>query len=245
MRNRTLFPLLILYLIVSGCAGTFNATRYTDAQTAAAAFNWGEPIASDDFNGDVLGSSWHVYDSPGHGGNGIRSPKQATVNGGQLTVTGLPDGTTAGMAWQVDKRYGRWEVRMKAPAGCGCYHPVLILWPDANDFPVGGEVDFAEVFDSDRQEVNFFLHYGANNDQIKATQQKDVTKWHNYAVEWTPDHITGFIDGKPWFTTSDKEKFPPRAMHLTMQLDWFPGDGAAPEANFMHVDWVKFYKVTY
>jgi beta-glucanase (GH16 family) len=242
MCRQASLSLLFLALGVIGCGSVSRSADTAADQTAASAFNWGDPIMIDEFDGSELGSHWNVYDSPGHAGNGLRSPDQAAVDDGLLTITGTAAGTTAGMAWQPGQMYGRWEVRMRAAAGCGCYHPVLILWPDANDFPVGGEVDFAEVFAADRQEVNFFLHFSERNDQIKATQEIDVTEWHNYAVEWTADHVTGFIDGRQWFTTGDAEKLPPRPMHLTIQLDWFPGDGDASEGATMEVDWVRIYE---
>jgi len=208
--------------------------------TAAERYGWTNLVSSEDFDGAELGPSWAIYDGPGHAGNGVRSPEQVTVGNGVVRITGTPDGTTAGMAWLPGQLHGRWEARARFPAGCGCYHPVLILWPDAEDFPVGGEVDYAEVFDPARQELNFFLHYGPDNLQMHGGTQVDMTQWHHFAVEWTSDHVTGFVDGEPFFHTDRGETLPPGAMHQVLQLDWFPDDGARDGA-VMEVDWVRQY----
>lgn len=47
-----------------------------------------------------------------------------------------------------------------------------------------------------------------------------MTKWHHYAVEWTPTHITGYIDGTTWFRSGNRGHLPQVRMHATLQLDW-------------------------
>ena len=69
----------------------------------------------------------------------------------------------------------------------------------------------------------------------------DATQWHNWAVEWTPDHIAAFVDGKQWWRTDKPEALPPGPMHLCIQLDWFPKSGAAVQTSHMYVDWVRQY----
>jgi hypothetical protein len=61
-------------------------------------------------------------------------------------------------------------------------------------------------------------------------------------VEWTPTHVAAFVDGKEWWRTTDVDILPPRAMHLCVQLDWFPDSGKGEVAeSHMYVDWVKQY----
>ena len=133
---------------------------------------------------------------------------------------------------------------MKAPAGDDTYNALMLLWPDNEDWPVGGEVDFMEMDDPSRQSVGMYLHYGRNNSQDKGEVQVDATQWHNWAVEWTPDHITAYLDGKPWYTQTDKKMLPPRGMHLAIQLDWFPENGDRDvKPTTMQVDWVKEYAI--
>ncbi|WP_226358530.1 glycoside hydrolase family 16 protein [Pseudonocardia sp. ICBG601] len=201
-------------------------------------FGWGAPDVVDDFTGTTLGPGWNAYDGPGHAGNGTRSPAAATVSDGVLTIDGTGDGTTAGLAWTAhSQKYGRWETRMRAPTGSPSYNALALLWPTEENFPVGGEIDFAEIMDPSRDKVELFLHYGADNSQVHGELQVDATGWHNYAVEWTPDGVTAFVDGREWWKTTDASILPPGPMHLCLQLDWFPrGDS---ETGQMRVDWVK------
>jgi hypothetical protein len=209
--------------------------------SAAALHGWGEPNRVEEFNGP-LGDSWNIYDGPGHADKGRRTPSALSFADGVMTITGSPKGETAGMGWEPGQRYGRWEGRVKAPASDESYNALLLLWPDAEDFPVGGEIDFMEMMDHTRQSTNIFLHYGKDNDQVAGKVQIDATQWHNWAVEWAPTHVAAFVDGKEWWRTDNVDILPPRAMHLCVQLDWFPDDGKGDvQESHMLVDWVKQY----
>lgn len=156
-------------------------------------------------------------------------------------MTGTPTGTTAGMEWDHPQKYGRWEIRARFPAGCGCYHPVLLLWPVDHAWPAGGEIDYAEVSDPTRQTLKFFLHYGADNRQLRGSRRVDMTQWHNFAVEWTADHVTGYVDGEPFFHTTQRDALPPGPMKQTVQLDWFPD--ATKGGAILEVDWSTIYRL--
>jgi len=128
-----------------------------------------------------------------------------------------------------------------SPPGAKAYHAVLLLWPDANDTPAGGEVDFMEITDPARQSSEFWLHYGPDDNRESSNIQIDATQWHSWAVEWTPWHIAAYVDGRMWWVTTNVAHFPPRRMHLCMQLDNFGGDTS--EGGRMMVDWVRQYWV--
>ncbi len=213
------------------------------AETSAATIlGWGEPSMVEEFDGS-LGPEWQLYDGPGHVGNGIRSPEAITTEDGVLTITGDSEGTTGGMAWFPGQQYGRWEGRVRAPASDETYNALLLLWPDAEDWPVGGEVDFMEMIDPDRQKTEIFIHYGEDDSTVQGEVLADGTQWQNWAVEWTPDHIAAYLNGVEWYRTTDTDVLPPRSMHLCIQLDWFPGQGDPDdvEESTMEVDWVKQY----
>jgi Glycosyl hydrolases family 16 len=213
--------------------------------SAAALQGWGEPARVDEFDGTALGEDWEVYDGPGHAGNGRRTPKAVSVRDGVMTITGNARGDTAGMAWGRGQKFGRWEGRVKAPASDESYNALLLLWPDAENFPEGGEIDFMEMMDHTRQETHVFLHYGEDNRQISGKVEADGTQWHNWAVEWTPTHIATFLDGKEWWRTERVDIFPPDRMHLCVQLDWFPRSGRGEvQESTMQVDWVKQYELS-
>ncbi len=211
--------------------------------TAADTLGWGEPKVADEFEGTSISGDWNAYDGPGHGGNGRRTPDAISVADGQLTITGSENGDAGGMAWSPhSQQYGRWEGCAQSPPGAGSLHTLFLLWPTAENWPEGGEVDFMEISDGTRQKVEGFLHYGSDNSQTQGSVEIDATEWHAFAVEWTPDKITYLVDGEPWFTDDDKSHNPPGPMHLTIQLDYFGGDTSGGAA--MHVDWVRQYELT-
>ena len=222
-----------------GTAGD-SAAGASEGTTAAEVHGWGSPNREDDFTGGL--EQWDIYDGPGHAGEGRRSPSAVSVQDGILTITGDSSGTTAGMAWNPGQKYGRWEGRVRAPASDPSYNALLLLWPDAENFPVGGEIDFMEMLDHTRRTTDIFIHYGEDNSQVNGQVQIDGTEWHNWAVEWTPEAITAYVDGEEWYRTTDTSIFPPGPMHLCIQLDWFP-EGDTPQESYMHVDWVRQYSL--
>jgi hypothetical protein len=206
--------------------------------TAAASNNWGSPNLTSDFSSL---DGWNVYDGQGHAGNGRRTPAAVSVSDGILTITGDAAGNSGGMGRDSGQHYGRWEVCARSSAGAETYHPVLLLWPDAEDWPVGGELDFMEITDPARQYVEGWLHYGADDRREGGGVVIDATQWHNWAVEWTPDRIVYYVDGRPWWSTTNTARFPPRSMHLCIQLDNFGGDTS--QGGQLMVDWVRQYPV--
>ncbi|MEV4251743.1 glycoside hydrolase family 16 protein [Spirillospora sp. NPDC049652] len=227
--------------------------------TAAARFHWGRPTASDDFrSGRLDRRSWEVYNGPGQGGAGHRSPRAVSVRKGVLTITGRSNGTTGGVAWKRGaQRTGRWEARVRMSRANAAYHPVLLLWPTharggAAPRGGGGEVDWLEVADDGtRQKAKFFLHYGPlrRDNQLVGQVRTDMTRWHAFAVEWTATWVSGFVDGRRWFHTTRRAAIPRGPMGQTIQLDWFPHDarhtargiGWNAPATFQ-VDWIRMYR---
>ncbi len=214
-----------------------------DGAQAATAFGWGPVLTGDEFSytGAPDRTKWSVYNSAGHAGKGLRSPQAWSVANGVATVSGDAAGTTGGMSAKfAEQRFGRWETRMKTNARDPKYHPVLIL--NNNSAPNCAEIDYAEG-SSVTSVMRFFLHYacGGADFQTTAATPVDGTQWHNYAVEWTPDGISGYVDGVKTFTDTNPAHQPSTVMKQTLQLDWFP-DGSATKPSQMQVDWVRVYQ---
>ena len=225
---------------VAAVSATGNGTQ------AATNFGWGPVVAGDEFSntGAPDSTKWSVFKGSGHAGKGVRSASAWSVANGVATVSGDSAGTTGGMSAKfAQQKYGRWEVRMKTSDRDPKYHPVAILWPNrgtgATNCP---EIDFAEG-STDTSTMKFFLHYkcGGSDFQTYSKTSIDSTQWHNYAVEWTPAGITGYIDGVKTFSDTNPAHQPTVGMHQTLQLDWFP-DGSATKPSQMNVDWVRVYK---
>lgn len=205
-------------------------------------------VAGDEFDGTELDlTRWAPYTGQTTGGVGRHLAENLSVRDGRLLLTsrGL---TSAGLHWKGGMQYGRWEIRAKTNPGTG-YGDVALLWPVAEDWPVGGELNFMEIPKGDRSETHTIVHYGEDNSQVGKTITGDFTEWHNYAVEWLPDRVVFYIDGVEVFRTMDPDHIPPRPMHLAMQQDigpygkdWIPPlDETSPDELDFEVDWVRIY----
>jgi hypothetical protein len=96
-----------------------------------------------------------------------------------------------------------------------------------------------EIPDPTRQTVEAHLHYAADNQHEDGDVLVDATHWHAWAVEWLPDKIITYVDGVPWWSTTDGTHIPTRSMHLCMQLDDVGGD--VSQGGQQVVDWVRQY----
>ncbi|OLM16300.1 hypothetical protein Ae707Ps1_0558 [Pseudonocardia sp. Ae707_Ps1] len=230
------------------------------APTAAERFGWGTPLpASDEFDytGRPDPERWNHPGEcwPGHDGNGGRCLSRSTVDGEKLVQTGLRNGDSAWISSKFNQQYGRWEARVRSeangPDNGRQYHPLLIIWPQSDRWPQDGEYDFLENGAPGEQCAEAFIHYphGRGAIQQEFVRETDcgepLSEWHNVAVEWTPDHIKGFIDGEEWFSFSGGAQAGRRAIqdmpsgHLTIQLDNFFGGDMQPATY--EVDWVRIY----
>jgi beta-glucanase (GH16 family) len=246
-------------IAVHGAAGAAYASAGTHGEpgvtaSTTASVNWGAPEFTDNFNGTALGKSWSVYDDPA--GKVHRTKDSVRVSGGYLQLTGhheAPYGYVGGgISYNTDQRYGRWEVRFRADAGEG-YDPIVLLWPKGT-WPADGEIDAIEMPNGSRQGANEFVHRGAQNQQVggnKIPATVDFTKWHVITVDWLPDHITFWLDGRAVWTVkrpsgTGYNYVPSTPFHLALQND--EGCDGACKANkttpakvTMQVDWVKIF----
>jgi beta-glucanase (GH16 family) len=243
-------------------AADYTATKTIASTTAAAAatpIKWGAPVFTDNFNGTKLSKAWGVYNTPtAKPPTPKRTLDSVRVKGGYLQLIGHYEKrygyVGGGIADKTNQLYGRWEVRFRADAGVG-YDPIVLLWPKGK-WVVDGEIDLAEVPYPKRDEAGEYLHLGKKGKDkfIGKLIPKPVnfTKWHTIAVDWLPDHVTFWLDGKALWTvkraTANVNFVPSTPFHLALQNDagcdggCQPGKGS-PAQVIMDVDWVKVYAV--
>jgi hypothetical protein len=200
------------------------------------------PVARSDF--DNL-NSWSVYKSAGHAGQGKRKPTTVSTQDGILTITGTADGVTGGLSWTGHtQRYGQWDIRMRAPAGCSCYHPVVLLWGTGGGDGVNnanGEIDIVEGFQTAARDKNeFSVHYGDGSQMVGGETAVDMTGWHVYHLVWREAFLTTWIDDNPpYFTTRDASVLPKGSVDVAVQLDWFPSEPrTGGDTASMQVDYI-------
>lgn len=231
----------------TGSTGGSSSGSTDDGTEAAKLLNWGSVIDGDEFNytGAPVSTKWSMYDGPGHDGNGTRDPEAFNVANGILTCTGTANGSTGGMAFKRDERYCRieWRIRTSSvnPRGSGRrYHPVLIMWPTSDQWPQGGEFDFAE-YDCDSGLYEAFLHIPGNDGSAQeyVKRQFDISQWHNVAFEWSSSGIKGWLNGQQVFSFPGFKQ-PPGPMHPTFQMDNFFGSSGMEPARFEAM-WCRIY----
>lgn len=212
--------------------GTPGGGSSEDGVQIALLNGWGSVIAGDEFayTGRPDGAKWGLYDGVGHDGNGRRTPSAWSVQDGILRCSGDQGGNTGGAAFRYGNYGYRAEIRCRVYASGGGsgsqYHPVLILWPDNDQWPAGAEYDFFET-DIGDDGYGIFMHLPNHTpyrqDHVSVT--KDITNWHNYAVEWNPaaQTLKSWCDGVQVYSGSGRVAQAPGPMHLTVQLDNFGG----------------------
>jgi beta-glucanase (GH16 family) len=101
-----------------------------------------------------------------------------------------------------DWKYGRIEVKAKIPAGKGMWPAIWMLptnW-EYGGWPKSGEIDIMENVGYWPDSALSTVHTGAyngmlNTQKTKGVNRNDLSKnFHVYAMEWTADSITFFID---------------------------------------------------
>ena len=247
----------------AGPGPTTPPTTPPTDDTAAGRFSWGTPLsASDEFNyGSAAApaspdqSKWNLAGGgvnacgAGHNGNGRRCEANTRVLGGIARMTGETDGDTGWLGSKLSQRYGRWEVRARSQATSTDngrqYHPVLITWPSNNQWPQGAEYDYLENGAPGEDCAEAFLHYPNHQPRTQEFAQLcgvNLTLWHNFALEWTPQHLKGYIDGVQWFSfNQDCIQCAPFSMNQTIQLDNF--FGTTMQSAVFEVDWARAYAI--
>jgi hypothetical protein len=147
--------------------------------------------------------------------------------------------------------YGRFETRLTASAD-----PRLMVafWMiGLGDLPEhSAEICVCEIFGSDVSPGSARIGVGVHPHQDPAVRDEfeqvelpiDVTTFHDYAAEWTPDDITFFIDGKLVKRVAQTIAYP---MQFMLGLYEFPAHSGseADEERYpkrASVAWVRGYR---
>lgn len=151
------------------------------------------------------------------------------------------------------QKYGGWEFRFRTSTGYG-YGACILLWPAAEDWPVGGETDILEIPKGTKNNrLHTTLHIGANNSQDGTSQVGDWTTWHTISCIWTATEYKFYLDGKQFNAPAFKNlKFQaPRKMRIGIQYDvgglnakGNPGwiairDSSTPQPSYFDLDFVR------
>lgn len=101
-------------------------------------------------------------------------------------------------AGKLELRYGRVEIRMKTPPGRG-FWPAFWMYGANGD--LWGEIDIVEIIGRDPEGVYQAAHgEGFTGGLISLRQAVSdssvASDFHEYAVEWRPEELIFFLDGR-------------------------------------------------
>lgn len=128
--------------------------------------------------------------------------------------------------------YGYFEARLRVPGGKGTWPAFWMLPKNFVSWPLDGEIDIMEYVGYRPNVVQASVHTYSYNHSIgtqkTATRQiaNAETEFHVYAVEWTTEKITGYVDGIAYFSFSNdnagnKNTWPFNApFYLKLNLAW-------------------------
>ncbi len=159
-------------------------------------------------------------------------------------------------------KYGKIEVRMRTNLKAGNF-PAAWLRPEVDGTPYRyAEMDLIEFFGTEgiaRQTLH--SHRTAilkKSDQQTAFLTKGIQrdKWHVYGLEWTPQALTTYIDGKVsgcYLKSADKQKLDEgqwtfdRDFYIILNQSVGYGNWHAPDIHATYeteFDWVRIYQKT-
>ena len=158
------------------------------------------------------------------------------------------------------RQYGRFEARMKLPYGQGIWPAFWLLGDDIDTvgWPTCGEIDIIENIGREPNIVHGTMHgpgYSADKG-IGASydfRRRVADNYHIFAVEWEPDVIRWYVDGRLYQTRTPAD-LPPGdkwaydhpffiILNLAVGGTW-PGnpDATTLFPQSMMVDYVRVYR---
>jgi beta-glucanase (GH16 family) len=273
----------LVFTMISGlsCGSGSNSTSGLNSTGGDTLSSW-TLTWSDEFNradGSAPDSSKWSYDLGGDGwGNGeletyTSRPQNVQIQGGNLVITAMQedyvgsDGilrpyTSARIQThgKFSQQYGRFEARIKLPAGRGVWPAFWLLGDniDTVSWPDCGELDIMENIGNHPKTVYSTVH-GPKTDgsayRIGDTYDSDRAfsdDFHVFAMEWEPDDLRFYVDGN-LYSELTRASLPSNdiwvfdhpffiVLNVAVGGVWSgPPDGSTVFPQSMLVDYVRVY----
>lgn len=215
-------------------------------------------IWEDQFEGHSLApGKWEVR-GVGPRALGFVSPEAVTVENGFLKLHAFKkDGRillgAVGTQGRFSARYGYFECRAELQKSSGIW---AAFWIQSTEIAkgedpaiYGAEIDIMECFKKLGPDIvshNVHWAYGPNQKSTRGMQsyRKGVSEgFHTFAVEWTPERYTFFVDGYKYYEVTTGISRIEEYLILSMEIPSDPKELAtAVLPDVFTVDYVKVYQ---
>lgn len=151
-------------------------------------------------------------------------------------------------------KYGKLKIKAKFPTGKGVWPAIWLVSENRDKFPKG-EIDVFEYINClPNKQFQGNIHYVISQNIRKmknAYYKTDITMFHVYTMEWTPNEIRLKCDDELFLTYTKDE---PNGWvfdenyYLILNLAFGSGWGASCGVDMdalpcqMEIDWIKYYK---
>ncbi|RYC32345.1 glycosyl hydrolase family protein [Lichenibacterium minor] len=172
------------------------------------------------------------------------------VAGGALSITAVPDRTASGYpgSWEsglistkgtFSQTYGYFEMRAQTASAPGSWDAFWMLpdKPTANQ-----ELDVMEHYGNNNPGTYSTIHTSDNTPasalQVYSQDASRTTGYHTYGMDWEPDRITFYVDGKAMGSQAT-----PSDMHSPMYLlaDLATESNAAGGSMTTKIDYIRAF----
>jgi beta-glucanase (GH16 family) len=148
-------------------------------------------------------------------------------------------------------KYGYVEARMKLTTGSGLW-PAFWMMPtptaDGTYHDGDGEIDIMEQVGTDPTRTEAHLHHNGTQGKSYDTGLDLSAGFHTYGLDWEPDHMTWYFDGKAFYTVTSN--VPNVAEYIIFNLavgdaNSWPGapNGNTQIPSTMQVDYVRAFQL--
>ena len=218
--NPTTSPRTGTIVLMSGAARqTINVSQAAAAQSAYDVpegyflvwqdeFDKGSELNGDDWTHEVKNSGWVNNELQNYVNHKTPEGNLVTeVRGGKLRITALKENgkVYSGRVYAKVKegwKYGYIEASIKLPKGKGTWPAFWMMPVNFRSWPADGEIDIMEEVGYHPDYVSSSLHANAhvhsNGTQVTHEMKCEGAEgeFHKYAIEWTHENITTYVDGK-------------------------------------------------
>ena len=177
----------------------------------------------------------------------IIGKKEAYKNAKYTSASLVTDGKNS---WT----YGKIEARMKLPKGQGMWPAFWMLGQNIHSvgWPECGEIDIMEHINNEDLLHGTLHWFNEKHVSSGGTTPCDVTKFHNYSIEWDKESVKLMLDGKKYWEVnikdginSTEEFHKPHYIILNLAIggDWPKNpDATTAFPDTMYVDYVRVYQ---